>query len=119
VEIIVIGKYDAFVMSRISIWLLLTACATLALGEGRAQDSVQIRAVCDASAPRLREFGTKRFVLLLTLDDRGRVETFKTGSPEGLRLEKTKAAVAAIRAMEFKPAEKDGHPVAVQIKNGF
>jgi hypothetical protein len=47
------------------------------------------------------------------------VETFKTDSPKGLRLEKTKAAQAAIRAMKLEPAETDGNPVAVQIKMAF
>jgi hypothetical protein len=56
---------------------------------------------------------------MMTLDKRGRVESFKTESPKGLRLEKAKDVTVAIREIQFKPAEKDGTAVAVQIKIAF
>ena len=51
----------------------------------------------------------------MRLDDSGRVQSFKTESPKGLRLEKIKEAASAIKSLQFKPAIKDGSPVAVQI----
>ena len=100
-------------------WLLLAACATLAPAQSGTPHSGAMQSVCNAAAPRLREFGTSKFVLMMTLDNKGRVESFTSGSPKGLRLEKVKDAAAAIRKMQFKPAENSGTPVAVQIKMAF
>ena len=41
------------------------------------------QAVCDAATLRLRESGTSKIVLVMTIDGKGRVESFKTDSPEG------------------------------------
>jgi hypothetical protein len=49
------------------------------------------------------------------LDDKGRVDSFQTESPEGLNLEKSGKAKAEIKKMRFQPALKDGRPVWVQI----
>ena len=75
--------------------------------------------MCDAAAPKLRESGTTKIALIMTIDDKGQVESFKTESPRGLRLEKVKEAASAIKAMHFKPATKAGSPVAVQIRAEF
>ncbi len=56
---------------------------------------------------------------MMTIDETGRVVSFITASPKGLRLEKVKDAADAIRKMKFKPAEKSGTPVAVQIRMAF
>lgn len=72
-------------------------------------------AVCGAAALKLQEAGTSKVVLAMALDASGRVQAFKTESPKGLRLEKIKEAASAIKSMQFKPAIKDGSPVAVQI----
>ena len=75
--------------------------------------------MCDAAASKLRETGTDRVVLTMTLDQKGHVESFKTESPRGLRLEKMKEAANAIKSLEFRPGTNDGSPVAVQIRAEF
>jgi TonB family protein len=77
------------------------------------------KAMCDAAVAKLRDSGTSNVVLIMTLDTRGRVESFRTESPKDLRLEKMKEATAAIKAMQFDPAKKDGRPVQVQIRVEF
>jgi TonB family protein len=76
--------------------------------------------VCRAAARNLQEVGTSKLLLQMTLDSTGRVQSFKTESPKGLRLEKTKEAATAIKALQFKPAiKKDGSPAATQIEAEF
>lgn len=109
-------------MKKISLWLLLTAGVAVTAAQTGQQDSETekaIRAMCDATAPKLREFGANKVVLMVTVDSRGRVESFKTESHKGLRLEKMKEVATAIRAMPFHPAEKDGSPAAVQARIAF
>jgi TonB family protein len=77
------------------------------------------QALCDAAAPKLHESRTTAVVLTMVLDTRGKVESFSTNSPKGVRLEKTKAASAAIKAMRFEPAKKDGQPVRVMVQVEF
>lgn len=72
--------------------------------------------MCDAAAPKLHESGTTVVDLSMTLDTQGKVESFTTDTPKGLRLEKVKEASAAIKAIRFEPARKDGRPVRVVIK---
>jgi hypothetical protein len=55
----------------------------------------------------------------MVVDTRGRVESFKTESPKGLRLEKMNEAAAAINALQFEPAKKDGRPVKVTVSVKF
>jgi hypothetical protein len=75
--------------------------------------------MCDAAAPKLRESGTNKVVLIMTVGTGGRVQSFTTESPKGLRLEKMKDPAAAIKALQFEPAKKDGRPVAVMIRVEF
>ena len=76
-------------------------------------------AMCDAAAPHLRDAKTDSIVLTIELDDQGRVHSFRTNSPEGLRLEEVKKAADEIKAMRFEPAKKDGRPVWVMIRAAF
>jgi hypothetical protein len=55
----------------------------------------------------------------MVADIRDRVESCKTASPEGLRLEKMKDAAAAIKAMQFNPATKDSQPIKAMIRLEF
>ncbi len=76
--------------------------------------------VCSAAARNLQEAGTSKLLLDVTLDSTGRVQSFKTESPKGLRLEKMKEAASAIKSLQFEPVvKKDGSPVAVQIAAEF
>lgn len=75
--------------------------------------------MCKAAALKLREAGTDQVAMEMTIDAKGRVLSFKTESPKGLRLEKTKKAADEIKAMRFDPAEKDGNPVTVMIRATF
>ena len=78
-----------------------------------------MKAMCDAAAPKLREVGTNKFTLMLRLDDQGRIESFKTESPKGLRLEKMKEIARAVKKVRFEPAKKDGSPVATKVRIEF
>ncbi len=105
-----------------AILLLLIFFATAAAAQSKQGDSQNVqptRAMCDAAASKLMEAGTTKIVLMMTVDGRGRVESFKTEYPRGLRLEKMKDAAAAIKKLQFGPATKDGSPVAVQIRIEF
>jgi TonB family protein len=109
-------------MKKVTLWLVLTACVAVTAAQTGQQDSDKEKAtrqMCEAAAPKLRESGTNKVVLMMTVDSKGRVESFKTESPKGLRLEKIKEASTAIKAMQFHPAEKDGSPVAVQARITF
>jgi len=64
--------------------------------------------MCNAAASKLRESGTNKVVLTIAVDTGGRVGSFRTDSPKGLQLEKIKEAAAAIKALQFEPAKKDG-----------
>jgi hypothetical protein len=77
------------------------------------------QAMCEAAAQNLHDAQTNIIELAMTLDARGRVQSFTTVSPKGLRLEKMKKAADEIKAMQFEPATKDGHPVAVMIRATF
>jgi TonB family protein len=106
-------------MMRLPILLLLAACATVAPAQVGNRPSGDIQRICNAAAPKLRESGKSKFVLMMTVDNSGRVESFKTESPKGLRLEKVQDAADAIKEMQFKPAQKGWTPVAVQVKITF
>jgi hypothetical protein len=109
-------------MKKVILWLLLTACVAVTAAQTAQQDSEAEKAtreMCDAAALKLRESGTNKVVLMMTVDSKGRVESFKTESPKGLRLEKMKEVATAIKAMPFHPAEKDGSPVTVQARMTF
>ncbi len=75
--------------------------------------------MCDAAAPKLHESGTTEVVLIMTLDTQGKVESFSTDSPKGLRLEEMKEASAAIKAIQFEPARKDDRPVRSMVRVKF
>jgi len=75
--------------------------------------------MCDAAAAKLNESHTRQIVLIIIVDTHGRVESFSTAAPKGLKLEKDKAASAEIEAMHFGPALKDGKPVKVMIQVPF
>src|SRR5580658_10281369 len=109
-------------MQNVTLPLLLFVCST-ALS---AQQSEQLdfkkpippQAMCTAAA-KLREAGTNEVVLTMVIDARGRVESFTTDSPKGLRLEKMKEAATAIKALRCEPARKDGQAVKVMIRVKF
>jgi hypothetical protein len=75
--------------------------------------------MCDAAAAKLNESHTRQIVLIIIVDTHGRVESFSTAAPKGLKLEKDKKAAAEIEAMHFEPALKDGKPVTVMIQATF
>ena len=93
--------------------------ATTAQEDGRAASRKAPQAMCDAAAPKLHESGTAEVVLTMIVDARGKVESFNTDSPKGLRLEAMKEASAAVKAIQFEPAKKDGQPVRVMIRVKF
>jgi hypothetical protein len=110
-------------MKNVTLLLLLFVWS----GASYAQQSSQLdaekpippQAVCKAAAPKLRESGTNEVVLIMTVDTRGKVESFTTDSPKGLRLEKIKEAATEIKALQFQPAQKDGRAVRVMIRVQF
>ena len=92
--------------------------AGLSLAQSAPPDAQNLnvtRIMCDAAAAKLRDAGTSKIVLTMTVDRKGQVEQFRTESPKGLRLEKMKEASTAIKGIRFTPASKDGSPVAVQV----
>ncbi|MGA2357104.1 MAG: energy transducer TonB [Terriglobales bacterium] len=101
--------------------LLVYSVAASAQQGGQPDTNKQTppQAMCKAAAPKLREAGTNEVVLTVTVDTRGRVQSFTTDSPKGLRLEKIKEASASIKALQFDPAKKDGHAVAVMVRVEF
>jgi TonB family protein len=88
-------------------------------GQPNSEKAMPPQAMCNAAAPALRDAGTNEVVLTMTVDAKGRVRSFTTDSPKGLRLEKIKEATAAIKALQFKPAKKDGRAVAVMVRVKF
>jgi hypothetical protein len=82
-------------------------------------NGASVKIMCDAAQSRLREAGTNQVVLIAVADSGGSVESFKTESPNGFKLEKMKEAADAIKQMRFQPAKKDGHPVWVIIRLSF
>jgi hypothetical protein len=76
-------------------------------------------AMCEAAASKLRDSGTNQVVLTMTVDAQGKVQSFKTEAPKGLRLEKVKKATTEIKAMRFDPALKNGKPVMAMISAAF
>jgi hypothetical protein len=107
-------------MKKISLWLLLTAGVAVTAAQTGQQDSETekaTRAMCDDAAPKLREFGANKVVLMMTVDSRD--EWSHSRLSKGLRLEKMKEVATAIKAMPFHPAEKDGSPAAVQARIAF
>jgi TonB family protein len=109
-------------MKNVSLALLLMGVAFVSAAQDGQHISEKDQAkqlICDAAAKQLPESAAQGVALRMTVDDRGRVETFTTESPKGLRLEKMKEVAAAVKAMHFKPATKDGSPVRVQIRIEF
>src|SRR5271169_4987454 len=105
-------------MKRVAVCFLLTACVALATAQAVQRDSTAEKptgAMCDAAAPKLHEAGTNKIVLMMTVDAKGRVKSFKTESPKGLRLEKMKEAAASVRKIQFAPAKKGGSPFPVEV----
>jgi len=70
-----------------------------------SQTAASQRAICDAAGPKL-ESGANRVILDVSVDSKGRVKSFTTHSPKGLRLEKMSEAVEAVKAMQFKPTKR-------------
>jgi hypothetical protein len=109
-------------MKNVILPVVLFFCSMLTSAQGGQPDSKKAmppQAMCNAAAPALREAGTNEVVLTMTVDAKGRVQSFTTDSPRGLRLEKIKEATAAIKALQFKPAKKDGRAVAVMARVEF
>ncbi|MGC2198090.1 MAG: hypothetical protein WA628_25695 [Terriglobales bacterium] len=108
---------------KIAILCLLVASgieiASPQTGQTESTGRTATRAMCDAAAPKLQEAGTTKFVLMLTLSDKDQIQSFKTESPKGLRLEKMKEVSAQIKKVHFEPAKKDGSPVAVKVRIEF
>jgi len=114
-------KRKVLAMKRVAWYLLLTTCAAVALAQTGQQDSKTEPPpnLCDAAAAKLREANTHRVVLMLRLDNKGRVQSFKTESPKGLRLEKMKEAATEIRKIRFAPAKQYGSPDVVKVRVEF
>lgn len=108
-------------MKRAAWCLLLATCTVVALAQTSQQDSKPGPPpnLCDAAAAKLREASTQRVVLMLTLDAKGRVESFKTEYPKGLRLEKMNEAAAEIKKLRFAPAKQYGSPDVVKVRVEF
>jgi hypothetical protein len=93
------------------VYLVLTASVVVTAAQTGQRESTTekpTRAMCDAAAPKLHEAKTNKVVLMMTVDSKGRVESFKTESPKGLRLEKMKEAATAVKKIQFEPGKKDG-----------
>ena len=75
--------------------------------------------VCEAASSKLHEARTDKVALTMVVDASGKVQSFTTNSPKGLRLEKMKEPAAAIKGMHFDPAKKDGRPTMVAIRIEF
>lgn len=101
------------------VFLLVCSIAIASQERGRAESRKAPRAMCDAAASQLHESGTTEVVLTMILDTRGKVESFKTESPKGLRLENMNEASAAIKAIQFEQAKKNGQPVRYAVKVKF
>jgi hypothetical protein len=102
--------------------LLLTGCVLGAAAQtvhNGAEMQSATAAMCEAAGAKLQEAGTNQIVLMMTLSSKGRVESFKTDSPKGLKLEKVKQVATRVKAIPFAPAKKDGSPVAVQLRIAF
>jgi len=110
-----------FRMKTVAIWSVVMVCVAAGLSTPQLDSPKEQprKAVCEAAIPKLRESGTSKIALIMTIDANGRVESFNTESPKGLRLEKMREAATAIKAMRFEPATKDGSPVRVQIRTEF
>lgn len=110
-------------MKNVALLLLLFVCSRATHAEHSEKSDVKKvmppQAMCNAAAPKLREWGTNEVVLTMTVDTRGKVESFTTDSPKGLRLEKIKEAATAIKALQFQPAQKDGRAVRVMVRVEF
>jgi hypothetical protein len=101
---------------------LLVCCAGAFCKQGQNPDSKKTRppqGMCEAASAKLREAGTDKVVLTMVVDRSGKVQSFTTDSPKGLRLEKMKEPATAINAMHFEPAKKDGRSVMVKIRIKF
>jgi len=101
------------------VFLLVCSVATTAQDSGQTESGKAPQAMCNAAAPKLHESGSNEVILIVIVNTQGRVTSFRTLSPEGLRLEKIKEAAVAIKAMRFQPAKKDGRPADVMIKAVF
>ncbi len=111
-------------MRNTTLPLILLICCVATFGQQDQQPNSQRAAppqgMCAAAAPKLRESATNKVVLTMIVDATGRVQSFTTESPKGLRLEKMKEPAAAIKAMHFKePARKDGRAVMVMVRAEF
>jgi hypothetical protein len=53
------------------------------------------------------------------VDHSGHIESFRTESPKGIRLEKMKGVAIAVKKVHFEPAKKDGAPEPVKIRIEF
>ena len=109
-------------MKSTALFLLLLTFSMATVGEENRKIDAEghgTDAMCAAAAPKLREFETNEVVLIMIIDDQGKVQSFETESPKGLRLEKMKEAKAEIKAMRFEPAKLHGQPVKVRVRVGF
>ena len=110
-------------MRRAILPVLFSICSMSGIaqqgGKPDVTNKVGPQAMCDAAAPKLREARTNQVVLTMTVDTQGKVQSFRTDAPKGLRLEKIKKAAAEIKTMRFEPAKKDGQPVMVMIRAVF
>ena len=72
--------------------------------------------ICSKARQASSSSDLKAVVLQLTINDGGIVKEFHILQPSGTHLEKDEAVNAAVKAIRFSPARKDGSPVPVQIK---
>jgi TonB family protein len=113
----------------ITITMLLLICAApLCAAQGNAQSNVQAMAITDdITPPRLSEVASPDYTaeakrkriegvvtLLIVVDKKGDVIDAKVVKGLGYGLDEN--AIIAVKEWKYKPAEKDGEPVAVKME---
>ncbi|MCU1296111.1 MAG: hypothetical protein JWO91_389 [Acidobacteriaceae bacterium] len=98
--------------------LLYSFCAASAQQSSTlsSSGSVNQNAICGVAEPQLRESAKHEIIVSLWVDNTGKVLSFKTNSPKGLKLEKVKESADAIKAMHFESRKtSDESPIQVKL----
>jgi|SRR5271166_2365869 len=104
-------RVAAFVLAA---YVSLTAQDT-ARATGDPQPNSLAAVICPKAQRNLEAGHQTQVTIHMTISEKGSVESFYFVSPSGMHLEKGQEVKKTVKAMMFKPAKKDGHPVAVQI----
>jgi len=108
--------------------LLVIGTATLLAAESKAQTSDQVVAITDnITAPRLSEVATPDYTaeakknriegtvtVMIVIDKKGNVVDAQVTKGLGYGLDEN--AIIAVKEWKYKPAEKDGEPIAVKTE---